>query len=61
MKGTDALFDVFLLVLFPVQVVVEHRLQVGVVPLVAGPVLVDGVREQGVEAEADQVGLAHLS
>jgi hypothetical protein len=41
-------------------VVVEHVLEVGVVALVAGALVVDGVWEEGVEAEADEEGLADL-
>ncbi len=43
------------------RVIVEHVLKVGIVALVAGSFVVDGVGEEGVEAEADEEGLADLA
>ena len=43
-----------------VGVAIEHVLEVGVVAFVAGAFVEDGVGEERVEAEADEVGLADL-
>lgn len=43
-----------------VGITIEHVLEVGVVAFVAGALVVDGVGEEGVEAEADEEGLADL-
>lgn len=58
---TYTLLDVLALVILPVQVIIEHVLKVGLVALVAGPLVVDCVGEQGIEAEADEVGFADLA
>lgn len=42
-------------------ITIEHVLEVGVVSLVAGAFVVDGVGEEGVETEADEEGLADLA
>lgn len=43
-----------------VDIIIKHRLEVGVVTLVAGSLVVDSVGEESVEAEADQEWFADL-
>lgn len=59
-SNTNALLDIYFLVIPAASVVVEHRLQVGVVPLVARPLVVNSVRKKSVETETNQERLAHL-
>ena len=59
-KDTNAFLDVLLLVLASVQIAVKHGLKISIMPLVARPLVVDGVREQSVEAEANQKWFADL-
>lgn len=43
-----------------VDIIIKHRLEVGVVTLVAGSLVVDSVGEESVEAKADQEWFADL-
>lgn len=43
-----------------IEVVVEHGLEVGIMSLVAWSLIVDGIGEEGIEAEADKEGLTDL-
>lgn len=43
-----------------VDIIIKHRLEVGVVTLVAGSLVVDSVGEESVETEADQEWFADL-
>ena len=57
----DALLDVLSLELTSAQIIIEHSLEIGIVSLVAGPLVVDGVGKESVETKADQIWLADLA
>lgn len=57
---THTLLDIDPLVVATIDVAIEHGLEIGIVSLVARSLVINGVGEESVEAEADQEGLADL-
>jgi hypothetical protein len=59
--STYAFLDVYPFIFCTVGIIIKHVFEVGIMALIAGSLVVDGVGEESVEAETYQEGLAHLS
>lgn len=57
---TDALLNIHPLIVPTIDIIIKHGLEIGIMSLIARPLIVDSIGEESVEAEADQKWFADL-
>lgn len=60
-SSTDTLLNINTLKLSPVQIIIEHRFKISIMTFVTRSLIIDSVREEGVETKTDEEGFANLA